>query len=190
MPLGAGRFGLLGGVADLGKLELIQTQTISSSTANMNFIDIKEDIYEVHLLQISNFSTTTSSDQFLEMRLSNDGGSSYESSNYLYSFQYGGTNGAFGDLKSASASEFDMLVGNASSTGSGNGYMYLYNLGNSSKYSHLTNHTFAINNAGIGYFHFGGYAYTVAETIDAIRLFPSGDNILSLTASLYGLAES
>ena len=46
MPLGAGRFGLLGGVADLGKLELIQTQTISSSTANMNFIDIKEDIFE------------------------------------------------------------------------------------------------------------------------------------------------
>ena len=30
MPLGAARFGLLGGVADLGKLELIETQTVSS----------------------------------------------------------------------------------------------------------------------------------------------------------------
>ena len=37
MPLGAARFGLLGGVADLGKLELIETQTVSSATAYLDF---------------------------------------------------------------------------------------------------------------------------------------------------------
>jgi hypothetical protein len=31
MPLGAARFGLLGGVADLGKLELIETQASNDS---------------------------------------------------------------------------------------------------------------------------------------------------------------
>ena len=171
-----------------GSLELIEEQTISSSTATMDFTSIQESRYDVHCLQISNFSAT-SGDQYLEIRLSNDGGSSYETSNYQYAFQYGGTGDAFGELKSTSASEFEMVVGNASSTGSGNGYVYFYNLGNSAKYSFATEHTFAINNSGLGYFHFGGNVYTVAETINAIRLFPSGDNILTLNAKLYGVKQ-
>ena len=171
-----------------GSLELIAEQTISSSTATMDFTSIQESRYDVHCLQISNFSAT-SGDQYLEIRLSNDGGSSYETSNYQYAFQYGGTGGAFGELNSTSASEFEMVVGNASSTGSGNGYVYFYNLGNSSKYSFATEHTFALNNSGLGYFHFGGNVYTVAETINAIRLLPSGDNILSLNAKLYGVKQ-
>ena len=171
-----------------GSLELIEEQTISSSTATMDFTSIQESRYDVHCLQISNFSAT-SGDQYLEIRLSNDSGSSYETSNYQYAFQYGGTGGAFGELNSTSASEFEMVVGNASSTGSGNGYVYFYNLGNSAKYSFATEHTFALNNSGLGYFHYGGNVYTVAETINAIRLFPSGDNILSLNAKLYGVKQ-
>jgi len=33
MPLGAARFGLLGGVVDLGKLELIHTENVSSASS-------------------------------------------------------------------------------------------------------------------------------------------------------------
>jgi hypothetical protein len=51
MPLGAARFGLLGGIADLGKLELIETQTISSAFAD--FTSIQESTYNVHLFQLS-----------------------------------------------------------------------------------------------------------------------------------------
>ena len=42
MPLGAARFGLSG--ADLGKLELIETQTVSGVSA-INFTSIKESTY-------------------------------------------------------------------------------------------------------------------------------------------------
>ena len=48
MPLGAARFGLLGGVADLGKLELIETQTVTSVT-NIDFTDINK-IYTMYIL--------------------------------------------------------------------------------------------------------------------------------------------
>ena len=57
MPLGAARFGLSG--ADLGKLELIDTQTISGTVAQVDFTSIKESTYNVHLLMLSNMLTET-----------------------------------------------------------------------------------------------------------------------------------
>ena len=55
MPLGAARFGLLGGLVAAGSLELIESQSITSSTSTMNFTSIKEDEYDVHLLQYKAF---------------------------------------------------------------------------------------------------------------------------------------
>ena len=57
MPLGAARFGLLGGVADLGKLELIETQTVSGTVSEVDFTSIQESTYNVHLLMLSNMLT-------------------------------------------------------------------------------------------------------------------------------------
>jgi len=51
MPLGAARFGLLGGVADLGKLELISTSTITDGSA-LVLTDLKETIYNVHYIHL------------------------------------------------------------------------------------------------------------------------------------------
>ena len=53
MPLGASRFGFtLTGLG--GSLELIQSQTVSS-VSSIAFTSIKESVYDVHFLQISNF---------------------------------------------------------------------------------------------------------------------------------------
>ena len=52
MPLGAARFGLSG--ADLGKLELIQTQTFTT-TLNVDFTSIDESTYNVHFATISSY---------------------------------------------------------------------------------------------------------------------------------------
>ena len=56
MPLGAARFGLSG--ADLGKLELIETQTVSGVSA-INFTSIKESTYNVHFLTVNDFQPAT-----------------------------------------------------------------------------------------------------------------------------------
>jgi hypothetical protein len=172
-----------------GSLELIEEQNVSGVTT-LNFTNIKENIYDVHFLHLINYESNTITNRFTHMRLSNDSGSSYETSNYQYAQQYGGTNGAFGELKSTSATSWEKVLGNIANTGNANGYCYLYNLGNSSKYSFMTNHQMGKEStAGTGYFHFGGFAYTVAETINAIQLFIPADEFSSLTAKLYGVKQ-
>lgn len=48
MPIGQAKFGLLGGVVDPGKLELLETKTISSATADFTSLDVSN--YKVHFL--------------------------------------------------------------------------------------------------------------------------------------------
>ena len=89
-----------------GSLELIEEVDISSSTASFHLQVLKENIYDVHLLHLFNFENTTNS-QFVHCRFSNDNGSTYESgSNYEVAFQYGGTNGTFGETRSTSSQNF------------------------------------------------------------------------------------
>ena len=114
-----------------GSLELIEEVDITSSTASFSFTSIKENIYDVHLLHLFNYENTTNN-QFVHCRVSNDGGSTYESgSNYEVAFQYGGTNGTFGETRSTSSTEFYRLLGNIAPTGNASGYFYFYNLGSS-----------------------------------------------------------
>jgi hypothetical protein len=75
-----------------------------------------------------------------------------------------------------------------------NGYIYFYNLGHDAKYSFITQHS-ALNvesSAGNGFAYFGIGAYTVTESINAIRLFNynTGGNFQNKgTFSLYGIEE-
>ena len=79
------------------------------------------------------------------------------------------------------------------STGFSGGYVYFYNLGDSTKYSFITFHTFSsLQTSGFGDgFAYGGGVYTVTETIDGIRLtFGGGNTINDLKISLYGIKDS
>ena len=184
MPLGAARFGL-GGV-DLGKLELIETKNITSSTSAIDFTDIKENIYNVHLLTLSNF-VASASGNYTYIRLSNNGGTSFISTGYQYAHQFGTVSGTFGEAKNTNASFFNVLTENGiSSSGT---YTYLYNLGDSSKYSFSTNHTMG-NSSSAHTMFFGSSVHPTTETINAIRLLPSGAGTIdTLDVSLYGIKE-
>ena len=187
MPLGAARFGLLGGVADLGKLELIETQTVSSGTT-ADFLDLGS--YNVHFLTYNNLQSSSTTE--LQIRVSNDSGSTFESTNYQYALQYMNAGGTFSEARSTSYTSLRLgnRVGN---NRAGNGYAYLYNLSDSSKYSFSTSQSASQDtDAGAnGRFQFGSSVYTVAETIDAIRCFiAAGAFNETGTISLYGIAES
>ena len=84
MPLGAARFGL-GGVLDLGKLELIQYQSFTNVT-EVTFTSIQESTYSVHMAVCNQLEVNTSSARF-GVRLSNNGGSSYLTSNYDFTYE-------------------------------------------------------------------------------------------------------
>jgi hypothetical protein len=187
MPLGAGRFGLLGGAeVDLGKLELIETQTISSSFADFESLGS----YNVHLFTFNNLVPNEQTN--LGFQFSNDGGTSYISSGYQYAFQIGYPD-YFTELKSTSVNR--ILIGGTvgvATEDSMNGYMYCYNLGNS-KYSFITLHTVytLLSSSIYSYSWFGSGVLPTAEIHNGVRFGSGNFNVLgSGTISLYGIAES
>jgi len=190
MPLGAARFGLLGGVADLGKLELIETQTITSSTPSMIFSDIQESTYNVHFLTFHNFKPTANNPR-LVLRFF-ESGVEESGSVYQYALQLGRSSGTFSEAKSTGNTNIH-LGGNQDNAGQdiSNGYIYIYNAGDSSKYTFTTQQITEIYFSGSAYqMYFGSGVLPQTSTVDEIKLFTTTDNIAKLTASLYGIKES
>jgi hypothetical protein len=189
MPLGASRFGLLGGVADLGKLELIETQTVSGVSA-IDFTNIKENEYNVHFVTANNMSTNTDQ-RHLITRFSTDGGSSFISSGYQQAQQYMLASGSFGEHKSTSQGFLNYWTSSLGLNEEvGNAYMYLYNLGDSTKYSFSTEMSSDFDYLNILQVNFGSSVYPQANVVNAIRFEGHSSTSWAGTISLYGIRYS
>ena len=171
-----------------GQLELIETQTISSTVEYVIFDDIKENEYNVHFMTINNL--TKSSNGSTLLTVSNDNATTFETSGYQYAIQRTQTNGSFAEEKSTSAASLRLT--NTVGTGTGetaNLYCYMYNLGDSTKYSFFTYHTAYAPNPSIA-FGFGSGVKPTAETHNAFRIqTTTADIITECTISLYGIKE-
>lgn len=184
MPLGAARFGL-GGISDFGKLEHIITQTATGLTTPnyIDFTSIDESTYNVHFFTYT-AKTTNSQAMYLQFR---ESGTWETASVYQYALQRGSTGGAFAEEKSTAQSY--ILLGNSKADAGGTlvqGYVYLYNLGDSSKYSFTTQHQMRED-----FFRFGSGVLEQASAVDGIRFGKQGSTSFDiLGASLYGIAES
>ena len=186
MPLGAARFGL-GGV-DLGKLELIQTQTASGTATLLDFTNIKEDIYNVHFLSFSNVNATVDT-RPMYVRLA-ESGVLETASVYQYAEQYIYTHTS-GEQKSTGQSFF--YLNNNTGTGTSevaNGYFYFYNFGDSSKYSFATKQIAQRDNDGNFATFLSSIVLPQASTVDGFRIFVPTSGNLNGTFSLYGIKES
>jgi len=189
MPLGSARFGLLGGVADLGKLELIETQTYSSATANIDFTSIDESTYNVHFMTFNNVAASGASSPDLSVRFY-ESGVLETASVYQKAFQYGSTGGSGGEDRSTSVSSIFSIAGNYQNK-KANGYCYFYNLGDNAKYSFVTIQSIFGHPTAGHYYKFGSGVMTQASTVDGIRLFnDNADNFSAFDISLYGISES
>jgi len=189
MPLGAARFGLLGGVADLGKLELIDTQTVTTSVPSVDFTSIDESTYNVHFVTVNNllFSSATGNEA-LSFQLY-ESGTLETASVYQYAQQYGDSGGSFSEQKSTGIA-YPLLSISAGSSGvnTTNCYAYFYNLGDSAKYSFSTNHT--VHLYGSLRYAFSSSVLPQTSTVDGIRFRSINTaNITQGTISLYGIAE-
>jgi len=174
-----------------GSLELIAEQTADGTSTSLNFTDIKENIYDVHLLQVHSMFTS-SANKLIRIRLSNDGGSSFIASGYQYAYQIMQSNGSFSEQRSTSETFINVHtnVGTVLLE-SANFYVYFYNLGNSSKYSFLNHQSSNMDNTGtILGSTFGGGVLPTAETHNAIQLIePNLLGNLTGTAKLYGVKQ-
>ena len=165
-----------------GSLELIQTETVSGATSSINFTNIKGANYDVHFLTILGYETNGGGSELTSIRFSNDGGSSYESSNYQNAQQVCATGGTFSEIKGTSDSAIGLSYTN--NTEQSNNYVYLYNLNKSGSYSFATFQGMK-EGADIA---FGGGVYAVAETINALHVL-TGVACNKATIKLYGIKE-
>ena len=174
-----------------GSLELIQSQTASSSSS-LDFTNLGN--FDVHLFTGHNINMSANN-QFFRARLSNDGGSSYENSNYQRAGVRMLTTGTFSDQRSTSETFFghnltDNSGGYSSTADNGNFYLYCYNLLNASKYSFCTSQSTGLEQSSSTYSAmFGGGVYAVAETINAIRFLNGSSGTFSGVINCFGVKQ-
>ena len=174
-----------------GSLELIEEQNVSGTPTTINFTTLQEHIYDVHLMVYSNMHGQSGTPQDMGVRVSNDGGSSFEASNYDFANLDGRTNGTFSEVFDEDSNRFMIAPDLDNETNASlNGYIYFYNLGNSSKFSSVTDMNFIYQSAVGGRFRYGGSVYKVAETINALALITSvGGGFSAGNVKLFGMKE-
>lgn len=187
MPLGASRFGLLGGAVDLASLELIETQTVSS-VSSFDFSDLGN--YNVHFLTVSDGTNNTTGKGIAFRFYENDvleSGSVYQTARQFC------TTTTFSENRTTTNSAI-RWSGNTDVTSiprsNINGYLYFYNLLDSSKYSFTTQHSTGYTNSDRGEFIFGSNVLPQASTVNKIQVLAFDIGNISGTFSLYGIAES
>ena len=175
-----------------GQLELIETQSITSATTYMDFINLANTNYNVHFLTLNN-AIPSASNPSLRLQLSTDNGSSFiGGTSYQRAGQYNDTN-QNGESRTTTSDGIYPLVNVSDTTnGAGNGYVYLYNFLDSSKYSFITWHSSSLTGSSIGYLRswFGSGVLPTSATHNAFRIQFYSGNINNLQASLYGIRYS
>jgi hypothetical protein len=115
-PLGAARALITAGGGPSGGLTLLETESASGKVA-VDFDSISGSTYDVHFLTYTNLKTGTNSD-YTQMRLSNDGGSSFEAGTAYERAIFtisadGGTDGQFRDTNYTGTDIFRFYFANA-----------------------------------------------------------------------------
>ena len=170
-----------------GSLELIEEQTADDSVTFYDFDNLGN--YDVHLFQATNIQSASTTAQNLDIRVKVGG--TAQTSGYQFAQQLGNSAGTFSESKSTSFSQFIWLPNVDNETNaSANGYCYIYNALNSSKYTFTTHHTVIKQDVHTPRFSFGGSVFTTANQCSGFRVFlATTGNIASGTIKLYGVKQ-
>jgi len=164
-----------------GSLELIEEQTFSATTT-IDFTSIQGTKYDVMVAQLIDVQTNGGNDN-IDMRFY-ESGVLETASVYQYALQYGYPS-TFGETKSTGADR--MVIAPNQNSENSNGYVYFYNLNNSSKYSFYTVQTTNLS-GGNFFYYFGGGVLPQASEVDGIRFFSDTYN-LEGTIRLFGVKQ-
>ena len=171
-----------------GSLELIEEQTDENNVTIIDFLNLKENVYDVHMLQFSNIQGDGTAGSDLSIRFY-ESGVLESASVYQYAFEFGGATGTFGEFNSTSDTSIFSIAGNFQNN-IANGYVYFYNLGNSSKNSFANFHTETGHPTQSAIMKFGGGVLPQASVVDGIRIFiDTGENFTAFNFSLFGVKQ-
>tara|TARA_R100000231_G_scaffold1814_4_gene3152 strand:+ start:2420 stop:3052 length:633 start_codon:yes stop_codon:yes gene_type:complete len=171
-----------------GSLEFI-TETTFSGVSTIDFLSIKEDEYDVHFLTVTN-TIMSGGDSSMGIQFYENG--VLESGNvYHYAMVFGEATGTVDASKDDNRNNIFLNIGNYGSgtNDNGNAFAYLYNLGNSSKYSFLTTRGI-LEDGGVAKMSFGGGLLPQSSKVDGFRLLETiTGKTVSGTAKLYGVKD-
>ena len=173
-----------------GSLELIDTISFSSGVSTVSATNLQEDKYDVHLIHWKNFEITTSGGGTCQTNFQLAENGTFTTSGYKRAVQGGNSNGTTFEANSTS----DSRIFNAYSTGNGQNinfslYMYIYNAGDSSKYTFITTQL-TKDEAGILQYQFGGGVLPTASKVTGVRAIESvGGTYDSFEVKVYGVKQ-
>ena len=171
----------------LGQLELIETVN-ASGVSSFDFSDLGD--YNVHFLTVNNGENNTTGKGIAFRLYENnvlESGSVYKTAR-----QFCDTNGTFTQNRSItnSAIRFSGNTDIPSIPRSNiNGYIYFYNLLDSTKYSFTTQHSTGYSNSDRGEFIFGGNVLPQASYVNKIQVMAFDVGTFTADVSLYGIKE-
>lgn len=173
--------------------QLLTTYTISNNSS----IDITSQIdstYDQYVLVINSLVPATDS-KTLEMLVSLDNGSTWETSVGDYDYMVRGFSSSGGGYSQFTANTDNMRISGLNSLGNNTGENYnamifILNPNDTSKYAVFRSEVTYVNNAGVGTFleAVGSYMGAVGA-IDAVRLIMDSGNLTSGTVKVYGIVK-
>ena len=169
-----------------GSLELIEDKNITSSSSAI-FTSIQENIYDVHQLSIDNINVSDNNTA-LSIRFF-ENGVEESATVYQYAYQYGDSGATTSGYQSTADDKIltGLSIGNGSGR-SGNANVYLYNLGNSNKYSFVTTISANYTSTPTLRYTFGGGVLPQASLVNQIKLFVA-TGTFSARAKLFGIKQ-
>ena len=176
------------GGADLGKLELIETNDISS-TSTLLLEDLQTSTYNVHFLTYNDVGVSVDA-QAPYIRFY-ESGVEESATVYQHANIEGRASGLFFEIRSQGFSAVRLTGNGGNQTNEKeNGYVYFYGLGDSSQYSYTTNHNSNYNRDPSATFNFGSGVLPQASTVDKIKFYVPSGTFTSGSVSLYAIKES
>ena len=171
-----------------GQLELIETVVADNTVTSYDFDNLGN--YNVHFFTANDITGASTTAQNLDIRVKVGG--SAQASNYQFAQQLGNSAGTFSESKATSFSQFIWLPNVDNETNAtANGYAYIYNAIDSSKYTFGNFHTVVKQDIHTPRFSFGSNVYTVANQCSGFQvLMATTGNIAGGTISLYGIRYS
>ena len=172
----------------LGNLELIETQSVSSNTSSIIFDDIKENEYNIHFVTWNNFRPSVANKR-LVLRYFESG---VEESGSVYEYAYQGVRA---DLVGENYTTTDSAIflginPDTTATYADNGYLYIYNAGDSSKYTATSSHSIGMYHTDNVATYFGSSVLGQESVVDQLKFFSTAtSDIEQVDISLYGIKE-
>jgi hypothetical protein len=167
-----------------GQLELIETQEITSTVSTFSLDNLQENIYNVHFVTITNW-LPSNDDKHLGLRFKT-GGVTDSATNYQYAMSRNNVGGS--EVRSANDTKIWLAYNVGLTRENLNGYFYIYNAGDSSKYTFVTSQNLHF---GLGIdSNFQSAVYDTTNVVNGMEFFPSGANMTNGIFSVYGIRYS